>query len=102
MLSDCLARCKLFGMASASIESMPRPRPFLLLIAAASVVPALLSALTTYLNSLFTRRGGADWVGAIFAGVLWLFFGGFTPLMYALARRFPLQRQGLVRAALAH
>ena len=89
MLSDCLARCKLFGMASASIEPMPRPRPFWLLIAAASVVPTLLNALTTYLNSLFTRRGSADWGAVIFAGVLWVFLVAFTPLVYTLARRFP-------------
>ena len=102
MLPDCPPRSKLLGMPAVPIESMPRPRPFLLLIAAASVVPALLSALTTYLNSLFTRRGSADWGAVIFAGVLWLFLGAFTPLVYALARRFPLQRQGIVRAALAH
>src|SRR2546421_3280512 len=102
MLLDCPPRCKLFGMPAAPIEPMPRARPFWLLIAAASAVPALLSALTTYLNSLFTRRGSADWGAVIFAGVLWLFLGAFTPLVYALARRFPLQRQGIVRAALAH
>jgi len=102
MLLDCLSRCKLFGMPAAPIEPMPRARPFWLLIAAASLVPALLSALTTYLNSRFARRGSADWGAVIFAAVLWLFFGAFTPLIYALARRFPLQRQGIVRAALAH
>ncbi|HKC63470.1 MAG TPA: histidine kinase [Pyrinomonadaceae bacterium] len=73
-----------------------------MLIAAASLVPALLSAFTTYLNSRLAGRGGADWGGVIFAGLLWLFLGAFTPLIYALARRFPLRRERIGRAALAH
>ena len=81
---------------------MPRSRPLWLLIAAASLVPALLSAFTSYLNSRFFGRGGTDWMGVLFAGVLWLFFGALTPLVYFLARRFPLRRDGIIRAALAH
>src|SRR5437868_5862501 len=89
-------------MPSASVEPMPRSRPLWLLIAAASLVPALLSAFTSYLNSRFFGRGGTDWMGVLFAGVLWLFFGALTPLVYFLARRFPLRRDGIIRAALAH
>ncbi|MDQ3821461.1 MAG: histidine kinase, partial [Acidobacteriota bacterium] len=38
----------------------------------------------------------------LLSGLLWLFFGAFTPLIYALARRFPLQRERIIRALLAH
>lgn len=89
-------------MPSAPIEPKPRPRPFWLLIASASVITALLSALTTYLNSRFTGRGSADWIGVLFAGVLWLFLGALTPLVYFFARRFPLRRERIVRTVLAH
>jgi len=89
-------------MASRFINGAGRPRPFWLLIAAASLVPALLSAFTSYLNSRFSGRGGTDWGGVLFAGVLWLFFGALMPLVYVLARRFPLRRERIVRATLAH
>jgi two-component system LytT family sensor kinase len=89
-------------MASRSINGTGGSRPFWLLIAVASLVPALLSAFTSYLNSRFARGGSADWGAVIFAAVLWLCFGALTPLVYALARRFPLRREGIVRAVLAH
>ena len=102
MLLDGPLRCKLFTMPSASIELMPRSRPLWLLIAVASLIPALLSAFTSYLNSRFAGRGGTDWIGVLFAGILWLIFGALTPLVYFLARRFPLRRERIARAALAH
>ena len=89
-------------MASRFINGTGGSRPFWLLIAVASLVPALLSAFTSYLNSRFARGGSADWGAVIFAAVLWLCFGALTPLVYALARRFPLRREGIVRAVLAH
>src|SRR5262245_17243512 len=72
-----------------------------LFIFAACLVPALLSSLTTYLSSHLARRG-TDWGGIIFAGVVWLAFGAMTPIVYFLARRFPIKRETIVRAALAH
>ena len=47
-------------MATRFINGGGRARLFGLLIAAASLVPALLSALTSYLNSRFAGRGSAD------------------------------------------
>ncbi|HKC63490.1 MAG TPA: histidine kinase [Pyrinomonadaceae bacterium] len=89
-------------MTSRFVKAASRSRHFWLLIAAVSIVPALLSAFTAYLNSRFAGRGGADWRGVILSGLLWLFFGAFTPLIYFLARRFPLRREGIIRAVLAH
>jgi two-component system, LytTR family, sensor kinase len=82
---------------------MPRSRPFWLLIAAASLVPALLSAFTSYMNLRFGLRGGADWGEVIFAGGQWLFLGALTPITYVLARRYPLKREAAIgRAVAAH
>ena len=89
-------------MPSALTEQARRLRPLWLLIAAASLLPALLSAVTSYLNSRLSGRGGTDWGAVIFPSLLWLVFGAFTPLVYALARRFPLRRERIVRAAMAH
>ncbi len=89
-------------MVSRFINGDGRSRPFWLLIAAASLVPALLSAFTSYLNSRFAGRGSADWGAVIFSGALWLFFGALTPITYVLARRYPLRREVIVRTVVAH
>ena len=73
-----------------------------LLIAAACLVPALLNAFTTYLTSRFAGRGSADWGAVIFAVALWVVFGALTPIIYVLARRYPLRREAIVRTVLAH
>jgi two-component system LytT family sensor kinase len=83
------------------MKDVPRSRPFWLIIAAACLVPALLNAFTTYLNSRF-GRGTADWSAIVFAGALWLVFGALTPIIYVLARRYPLRREAIVRTVLAH
>ena len=89
-------------MPSASTEPLPRSRPFWPLVAAASLVPALLNAFTAYINSRFGARGHADWGDVIFAAGLWLLLGALTPLAYLLARRYPLRREALGRAVAAH
>jgi signal transduction histidine kinase len=54
------------------------------------------------LNSRFARGGSANWSAVIFSGALWLFFGALTPIIYVLARRYPLRREAIVRTVLAH
>src|SRR5260370_17536574 len=88
-------------MASRITKGAGRSRPYWLLIAGASVIPATLSAFTSYLNSRFSR-GNADWGAVIFTGVSWLFFGALTPMIYVLARRYPLRREVIVRSVLSH
>src|SRR5260370_24969145 len=88
-------------MASRMTKGVGSARPYWLLSAGASVTPATLSAFTSYLNSRFSR-GNADWGAVIFTGVSWLFFGALTPMIYVLARRYPLRREGIVRTVLAH
>ena len=89
-------------MASRSIKRGQGSRPLWLIIAAACLVPALLNAFTSYLTSRFTGRGSADWGAVTFAGALWLVFGALTPIVYVLARRYPLRREAIVSTVLAH
>ncbi len=83
------------------INGPGRWRPYWLLIAGASVIPATLSAFTSYLNSRFSR-GSVDWGAVIFAGAMWLFFGALTPIIYILAQRYPLTHEAIVRTISAH
>src|ERR1700730_17314031 len=84
------------------IREAPKARPYWLFIAAGCLVPALLNAFSSYLNSRFGARGSADWKLVAFAGFIWLIFGALTPIIYALARRYPLRRERIVRTLLAH
>ncbi len=84
-----------------SIESGSRSKPYWLLIAVASLVPASLDAFKSYMTSSFGGHG-PDWGDVIFAGTEWLFLGALTPITYVLARRYPLKRESIGRAAAAH
>ncbi|HEV7474477.1 MAG TPA: histidine kinase [Pyrinomonadaceae bacterium] len=88
-------------MASVSINRVPASRPVWLLIPAASLVTALLGAFTSYLNSKLVR-GSVDWTAVTFAAALWLVFGALTPLVYFLARRYPLRRERLGHTIAVH
>ncbi|MBD0371021.1 MAG: histidine kinase [Pyrinomonadaceae bacterium] len=90
-------------MTSAPINAVvPRSRRYWLLIAAACLVPALLDAFKSYMNSRLFGREGTDWGDVIFAGSEWLFLGALTPITYVLARRYPLRREALVRTVAVH
>src|SRR6185295_17834491 len=88
-------------MALALDNRVRRSRPLWLVVCCASLIPALLSAFTSYLNSRF-GRGSVDWATIAFAGTLWLAFGALTPIIYFLAARYPLKRGSISRAATAH
>ena len=84
------------------INDALKSRPYWLLIPGASVIPALLNAFTYYLNARLTGRGSTDRGAIVFAGSIWLAFGVLTPIVYFLARRYPLRREAIVRTVLAH
>ena len=88
-------------MTSRSTSSVVKSRPYWLLIAAATLVPALLNASTTYLNTRFLR-GSADWSAVAFAAILWLSLGALTPIPYVLARRHPIKREKIFASVLIH
>src|SRR6185503_18656561 len=72
-----------------------------LIIAAACIVPAVLDALQTYMQSKLGQQR-ASWGNIIFSGTEWLFLGALTPITYALARRFPLRRETFGRTLGVH
>jgi signal transduction histidine kinase len=76
-------------------------RRYWLLIAGACLVPAILDAFKSYVNSRLSGHG-ADWGDVIFAGSEWLFLGALTPITYVLARRYPLRREAIGRTVAAH
>ncbi len=88
-------------MASGSGNRISGSRPYWLLIAGASLVPAVLGAFTSYLNSRLVR-GSVDWTAVAFSAALWLIFGALTPIAYVLARRYPLRRERIARTVIAH
>ncbi len=87
-------------MASRFINGSGRPRPYWLLIASASLVPAVLNAFTSYLTSRV--NGQTDWAQVTFSLVDWLFLGILTPFIYLLARRYPIRRLGIGRTIAVH
>lgn len=76
-------------------------RPWLV-IAVAWVIPATLAALQA-----FAQHQLGNWDGQLSRIVLfefgdWLLYGALTPIVFYLARRFPLERPHLVRRLVLH
>src|SRR5215471_8315980 len=89
-------------MASAPIDRVTKRQPYwLLVVAAVPFVQALLKAVSSYLTSRI-QNGKADWGDVIFIFFDWLVLAFFAPLIYILARRYPLRRKGIGRAIAAH
>lgn len=70
-------------------------------IAAASIVPAILDAAQIYVQGrLVGEPVGAEDI--IFQGSEWLFLGALTPITYYLGQRYPLRRREWPRALAVH
>ncbi|MDQ6830070.1 MAG: hypothetical protein M3081_14530 [Gemmatimonadota bacterium] len=83
--------------------SAPRPpRRIWLLIAAACLVPAALSAFQTYMQSKIGPSHPATWRSMIWNGSEWIIFGALTPLTYFLGRWLPLRKPHVARNLLMH
>jgi hypothetical protein len=72
-----------------------------LLIAAASIVPAILDAAQTYVQGRLAGEP-AQAEDIIFQGSEWLFLGALTPITYYLGQRYPLRRDTWSRALPVH
>ena len=72
-----------------------------LLIAAACIVPAVLDGSLTYVQGRLSGRS-PGWAEIFWQGNEWLILGALTPLVYWLARRYPLRPPILPRNVLAH
>ncbi|HEY1494401.1 MAG TPA: histidine kinase [Candidatus Solibacter sp.] len=75
--------------------------PGFALIFAAWLVPALLSAFDSYMQSRLNNER-PDWRWMLFAGVDWLLYAVLTPAVFRISRKFPLERQGLARRIALH
>jgi two-component system LytT family sensor kinase len=90
------------GVTTAIPTPTPRISRLWLIIPAACVVPALLDAFQTYMQGRIGGGRGASWPDIIFSGSEWLFLGALTPIIYYLARRFPLRRETAGRTLAMH
>jgi two-component system LytT family sensor kinase len=77
------------------------PHPHFALIFAAWLVPALLSAFSSYMQSRLSNER-PDWGWILFAGIDWLLYAVLTPAVFRISRRFPLQREGRARRIALH
>jgi len=87
------------GSAQPDRQSTPLPR--FALIFAAWLVPAVLSAFDSYMQSRLRNERPA-WRWVLFSGVDWLLYAVLTPAVFRTSRRFPLQREGLARRIALH
>ena len=78
------------------------PAPRAALIAAAALVPAILSALDAYLQPRLAGSTRVSWPNVIFSSSEWLFLAALTPIVIVLARRVPLRRDRIGRMVAIH
>ncbi len=88
-------------MASTPVNGVTTRRPYWLLVTAVPFVPAFLTALRSYLTSRI-QHGRVDWHDISFVFFDWLVLSLLTPLIYALARQYPIRRKRIGRAVTAH
>jgi two-component system LytT family sensor kinase len=86
---------------------MPHPssrarRPVWLFVSAAWLAPALLAVLKEYARGLVSGRPRLDFRVAAFEGGDWLLYSFLTPIVFWLARRYPLARDALARRVPLH
>jgi len=75
--------------------------PFLFLIFAAWLVPALLSGFNTYVQNRL-EGNPPDWRWVLFSSVDWMLYAVLTPVVFRASRRFPLERRHLARNIAIH
>jgi signal transduction histidine kinase len=76
-------------------------RPWLI-VSVAWIVPATLAALQAFAQHRLGNWGGELGRSILFEFGDWLLYGALTPIVFYLARRFPLERPHLVRRLLLH
>ena len=65
-------------------------------------MPAILSALDSYVQSRLAGQRHVPWPNLIFSSSEWLFLAALTPIVIVLARRVPLRRDRIVRIIAIH
>jgi signal transduction histidine kinase len=89
------------ALAEAPPERQKAQLPTLPLIFAAWLVPALLSAFNTYMQSRLSDER-PEWRWVLFNGIDWLLYAVLTPAVFRISRRFPLLREGGGRRIALH
>jgi len=79
-----------------------RPPPVWALVSAAWLGPAAFAALQAYLQGQLGGRDHPSWRDVAWEGGDWLLYGLLTPVVFALARRYPLTRGTLARRVPLH
>ena len=78
------------------------PRPVWLFVSAAWLAPALLAVLKEYIRGVLGGGPAPDPRVAAFEGGDWLLYAFLTPLVFLLARRYPLERGALTARLALH
>uniref|UniRef100_Q025Y3 histidine kinase n=1 Tax=Solibacter usitatus (strain Ellin6076) TaxID=234267 RepID=Q025Y3_SOLUE len=89
------------ALASAQPNRRRTQLPGFALILAAWLVPAMLSAFDSYMQSRLDNQQ-PDWRWVFFSGFDWLLYAVLTPAVFRISRSFPLQRDGLARRIALH
>lgn len=76
-------------------------RPWML-VSAAWFGPAILAILDAYMQSTLGHRSPVQLRVLLWEGGDWLLFGAFTPVVFYLGRRLPLQRSHLLQRITLH
>jgi len=88
-------------MPAPSVTNRRTAPPLWLLIFAAWLVPALLSAFNTYMQDRLDGQK-PNWRWVVFNGLDWLLYAVLTPMVFRASRRFPLKRPHLSRRIAIH
>ena len=101
MLRETIMRTDVLPSTPRSPSPADRPAaPIWLLLSAAWVGPAILGALDTYVQSRLGNGPAASWRTITWTAGDWLIYGMLTPIVFRIARLFPL-RPPVVRRNIA-
>lgn len=86
-------------MASASADpgTTSRRPPVWVFISAAWLGPAVLAAFQAYMQGRLGNQSPVDWRSIAWEGGDWLIYALLTPIVFLVARRFPLTRERAAR-----
>jgi signal transduction histidine kinase len=75
-----------------------------MLVSAAWIIPAVLGAVDNLGQQRVWGNGkaGVDWHSVLFSSLDWLLYGAFVPLIFRIARRWPIARPNVRRHVILH
>ena len=82
---------------SANPGTTRRRPPVWVFVSAAWLGPAVLAAFQAYMQGRLGNRSPVDWRSIVWEGGDWLIYALLTPIVFLIARRFPLTRERAAR-----